>query len=476
LNLLRTKSQSLRPRLAPTLARSLIPIAAIITLAVLLQAALKPWLESISGGDFYAKVLLDIGINVALAVSLTMVNGFTGQFSIGHAAFMAVGGYTAAGIVYYGSMFAFGAVDANKAGALSTMAAGHHSGPLFLGGDLLFIIAIIVGGLVAALCGFLVGLPSLRLKGDYLAIVTLGFGEIVRVLIQQSADVSYDAEDLKNAPLLGVGQLFTTPKADWQAPIWARLGGPLGFSGLPFYTSLFWAFLVAGLTLLVAFRLKRSTFGRAFLSIREDETASEAMGVNTTRYKVWAFVIAAFFAGVAGALFAHETGIQLSAQELGFQKSFDIIIMVVLGGMGSISGAAIAAAAITILPELLRDPTKLVGWQPGILAVTLAVALLAAGFRFGLNRRATPLWATAIGGLALIAMTWLGFGIVKVAAGLGHPLDIQLGNYRMIIFALSLILMMILRPQGLLGVREIWDRPLWAKRSPTPTKSALAKA
>jgi branched-chain amino acid transport system permease protein len=466
---LRERSKLSRPRVAPTLARSLFPIAGIIVFAVLLQAALKPWLETVSGGDFYAKVLLDIGINVTLAVSLTIVNGFTGQFSIGHAAFMAVGGYTAAGIVYYGSMFAFGSAEV-VGGSLSTMG-DNHAGPLFRSGDLIFCISLIVGGIVAAICGFLVGLPSLRLKGDYLAIVTLGFGEIVRVLIQQSRDVSYDLDEIKQAPLVGLAQLFTQKHDDWQAPVWARLGGPLGFSGLPFYTSLFWAFLVAGITLLVAIRLKRSTFGRAFLSIREDEVASEAMGVNTTSYKVWAFVISAFFAGVAGALFAHETGIQLSAQELGFQKSFDIIIMVVLGGMGSISGAAIAAAAITILPELLRDPTKLVGWQPQIIALTILAAIVAGAVRLG-GRRATPLWATALAGLSLIAITWLGYGAVKVAAATGHPLDIRLGNYRMIIFALSLILMMILRPQGLLGVREIWDKSFWNKRRPAPAAAS----
>jgi branched-chain amino acid transport system permease protein len=154
---------------------------------------------------------------------------------------------------------------------------------------------------------------------------------------------------------------------------------------------LFWVFLFAFVTLLVAYRLKKGTFGRAFLSIREDEIASEAMGVNTTRYKVWAFVIAAFFAGIAGGLFAHTLGVGLSPQAAGFQKSFDIIIMVVLGGLVSISGATIAAVVVTLLPEYLRP----------------------------------------------------------------------VAEYRMIIFALSLILMMIFRPQGLLGVRELWDKALW---------------
>ncbi len=457
-----------------TIVRALWPLLAVIALAVMLQSFLKPWLETVSGGDFYAKVLLDIGINIILAVSLTIVNGFTGQFSIGHAAFMAVGGYTAAGIVYYGSMYAYG--DAlPHAGALSTMIQGHHSGAIFTRGDVLYVVSLIAGGLVAAVCGLVVGLPSLRLRGDYLAIVTLGFGEIFRVLIQQSSDVSYDATEIRAAPVLGLGQLFSQPRPDWQAPLWARLGGPLGFSGLPFYTSLFWVFIVVGITMLVAFRLKNSTFGRAFLSIREDEIASEAMGVNTTRYKVWAFVIAAFFAGIAGALFAHTTGVQLSAQELGFQKSFDIIIMVVLGGMGSISGAAIAAAVVTILPELLRDPTRLVGWQPQIIGIALLAAAIAGVLRMR-GRSATLLWSVALGGAGLCALTWLGYGIVKIADATGHPLDIKLGDYRMIIFALTLILMMILRPQGLLGVREVWDRVLWAKLRGTGVPPVIPRA
>jgi branched-chain amino acid transport system permease protein len=168
-----------------------------------------------------------------------------------------------------------------------------------------------------------------------------------------------------------------------------RVGGSLGFSAVPDYTSIFWVVLFAGVTIAVASRIKRSTFGRAFLSIREDEIASEAMGVDTVRYKVRAFVIAAFFAGLAGGLFAHFKS--MNPNEIGFARSFDIVIMVVLGGLGSISGASIAAIIVTLLPEWLRG----------------------------------------------------------------------LDQYRMIIWALALILMMIFRPQGLLGVREIWDKALW---------------
>ena len=354
------------------------PVLVAVAIALLMQFAVKPGLAGMSGGDFYAKLLLDIGINVVLAVSLTMVNGFTGQFSIGHAAFMLVGGYTAAGIVYYGSYRIWGDPSVHG-GLLSTMLAGREA-PLATWGDLFFLGSVLAGGLVAAVCGYLVGLPSLRLKGDYLAIVTLGFGEIARVLIQsQTEETLYDPEQIAATPI-------------WQLPKY--LGGAVGFSGLPFYTSLFWVWLATALTLVVAYRLKRSTHGRALLSIREDEIASEAMGVNTTRYKVRAFVISAFFAGCAGGLFAHTVGVQLNAGELGFQKSFDIIIMVVLGGLGSISGATIAAVILTLLPELLRGVSE----------------------------------------------------------------------YRMVAYAVALILMMILRPQGLLGVRELWDRSLWRRR------------
>lgn len=326
------------------------PLAVGICAAALLQWVLAPLC-----GPFYAKLLMDMGINIILAVSLNLVNGFTGQFSIGHAGFMALGGYMAGVITYYGSFYLWG-----------------NASPHGLSGEVLFLAGCLGGALLAAAAGYLVGLPSLRLRGDYLAIVTLGFGEIVRVMLQQSDDVLFSLESIRAVSL---------PK------LLTHLGGALGFTGIPFYTNLFWVYGFVALTLLVAYRLKASTYGRAFLSIRQDEIASEAMGVPTTRYKVRAFVLAAFFAGLAGALFAHEIGTTLNPRELGFQKSFDVIIMVVLGGMGSISGAVLAAVLLTILPEALR---------------------------------------------AFV-------------------------DYRMIVYALCLIVMMIVRPQGFFGLREIWE-------------------
>ncbi len=345
--------------------RSGAPLLVGLVIAVAAQTLLRPVL-----GPYWSLILLSIGTNIILAVSLTMVNGFTGQFSLGHAGFLAVGGYASGVVTYYGSMFFYGDASA-RAGILSGMPLDTAGLSLLTGGDILFAFALLVGGLVSACLGYLVGLPSLRLRGDYLAIVTLGFGEIIRVLIQQTGPVLNHAA-YKDAPF-------------YKLP--ASVGGALGFNGLPTYTSLFWAFAGVALTVIVAFRLKRSTFGRAFLSVREDEVAAEAMGVDTTRYKVRAFVLSAFFAGIAGGLYGHTIGVGLSAESAGFQKSFEIIIMVVLGGLGSISGALLAAIIVTLLPEYLR----------------------------------------------------------------------AINEYRMVAFALALVLIMIFRPQGLLGVRELWD-------------------
>jgi branched-chain amino acid transport system permease protein len=427
------RARELKPPAGEVALRAVIAPLVCIAFAVAMQLWVKPML-----GDFYAKLALDIGTNVILAVSLTIVNGFTGQFSIGHAAFMAVGGYTAAALMYYGSARLFGTPDFNSArahaGALSTMLTDFNA-PWFTRGDGLFLASLLVGGLVAGLCGYVVGLPSLRLRGDYLAIVTLGFGEIVRVLIQsQTTSVIYTVKDIAATPV-------------YQLP--RHVGGALGFSGLPSYTSLFWVWLLAGVTLLVAFRLKESTFGRAFLSIREDEIAAEAMGVKTTRYKVWAFVIAAFFAGIAGGLFAHTSGVQLNAAELGFQKSFDIIIMVVLGGLGSISGATIAAVILTLLPELLRDPPS--AWPWGVVG-GVVLALIIAMFS---RNKARP--------FVYIAVALGVWELVRWGAALA---GIELSSYRMVLYALLLISMMIARPSGLLGVREIWELRMPGRRAP----------
>ena len=294
------KARSLRPALAPTLFRSVMPLVVGLGLALVMQMLVKPHI-----GDYPAKLVLDIGIAISLAVSLTMVNGFTGQFSMGHAGFLAVGGYAAGVVTYYGSLRIWGD-RLTHGGILSGRPMSVDAATLswIASGDLLFLGALLVGGLVAAILGFLVGLPSLRLRGDYLAIVTLGFGEIVRVLIQQTEAtlkpemvewelvhpgvpkpagvervLSYGFDVID--PILNVNTRVYQAIAD--TPPWdvtTHVGGALGFTGLPKYTSLFWVYAVAAVTIFVAYRLKQSTYGRAFLSIREDEIAAEAMGVR----------------------------------------------------------------------------------------------------------------------------------------------------------------------------------------------------
>jgi branched-chain amino acid transport system permease protein len=248
------------------------------------------------------RILVLCGLNAILAMSLNLVNGITGQFSIGHAGFMAVGAYTSAAFTVYAAPRLFGLDPA--AGGLTA------AGP--------FLCAILIGGACSAAAGFLVGLPSMRLRGDYLAIVTLGFGEIIRVAI-----LNIDA-----------------------------VGGARGFAGVPHLTNLAWVLGGVLATFFTIRHLMRSYHGRAFLAIREDEIAAESLGVPTTRYKVTAFVIAAFFAGVAGALFAHYT--YLHTNSFTFMKSIEVIVMVVLGGMGSLSGSLLGATLLTALPEALR--------------------------------------------------------------------------------------------------------------------------
>jgi branched-chain amino acid transport system permease protein len=410
-----------RPPLLTSPLRALWPAAAALAGAAMLAFIIAPRI-----GGFAADLLMNSGIAIILATSLTVVNGFTGQFSIGHAGFMSLGGYAAAAIIYYGTYRFYQDFDFHG-GVLSWSGAGPFTGPLVAAGDVLFLAACLAGAIVAAVAGWIVGLPSLRLRGDYLAIVTLGFGEIVRVLIQGTPD---QLDVTSTDPALGD---LSLPRQ------LIHLGGALGFSNAPAYTTVFWVWLAVGITLAAIIRVKQSSYGRALLSVREDEIAAGAMGVNITRYKVRAFVFSAFFAGLAGGLYALKIG-TINAGELGFQKSFDIVIMVVLGGLGSVSGAALAAVILTLLPELLRDPPDL--WPWGLLVAAI-VALLIAAFA---PRKRGPL-------LTLLGIC-AGWELLRWSA---RWMGIDLSDYRMIIYALALIVMMIVRPQGLFGVREIWD-------------------
>ena len=242
--------------------------------------------------DSYNPYFLDIavgcGINITLAVSLNLINGYTGQFSLGHAGFMGIGAYTAAMLT-------------TSLGVVLLPALGNQAW-------LLFALALLAGGLAAALAGLVVGVPSLRLKGDYLAIVTLGFGEIIRVVIQ-----NIDA-----------------------------VGGSRGLIGIPAYTNLFWTYGIAALTVYVVWTLVNSTYGRGFIAVADDEIAAEAVGINTTRYKIAAFLVGAFFAGLAGGVYAHFKQ-YIAPQGFGFDRSIEIVVMVILGGMGNTVGVIIAA-------------------------------------------------------------------------------------------------------------------------------------
>ncbi|MDQ1707337.1 MAG: branched-chain amino acid transport system permease protein [Pyrinomonadaceae bacterium] len=248
------------------------------------------------------RIAMLAGIAITLAVSLNLINGFTGQFSIGHAGFMAVGAYSSA---YFSVNF-----GANLAARLG---GGKPAWGLAL------VLATLIGAVCAGLAGLVVGVPSLRLKGDYLAIVTLGFGQIIVVFLNNIEAV----------------------------------GGARGYSGIPIVKSFFWIFLIAILTIVIVRNIVKSAFGRALISIREDELAAEAMGVNTTRYKVMAFVISSAMAGAGGVLLAHFDG-YLNPKSFEFIKSFEILIMIILGGLGSIVGSVLGAVLLTVLPEALR--------------------------------------------------------------------------------------------------------------------------
>lgn len=258
---------------------------------------------------YHIQVLVLIGINAIMAVSLNLINGITGQFSIGHAGFMAIGGYVAAACTFYGDPF------------LSQWGGAVLPAPLLETGW--FLIALLLGGVIAALAGCLVGIPSLRLRGDYLAIATLGFGEIIRVVILNLEVV----------------------------------GGARGFPGIAERANFFWVYLFLLLTTWIIRNIVRSPKGKAFLAIREDEIAAASIGIATTRVKVTAFMIGAFFAGIGGGLFAHFIT-YLHTNTFTFTKSIEYVAMVVLGGMGSITGAILAAALLTALPELLRAASE----------------------------------------------------------------------------------------------------------------------
>ena len=325
-------------------------VAVLFTLNAAFTGALGP---SLAISPYILQVICLAGINIILAVSLNLINGFTGQFSIGHAGFMAIGAYASAFVTV-----TFG--DRVRA-ALSFL-------PMEARNDVLLVLALAVGAVLAAIAGFLVGVPSLRLRGDYLAIVTLGFGEIIRVFI-----LNIDA-----------------------------VGGARGFSGIPKLANFFWIYLFAALTILIVYRVVRSSFGRTLVAIREDEIAAEAMGVDTTRSKVISFVVSSAMAGVGGGLFGHYL-MYLHTNSFTFIKSIEIIIMIVIGGLGSITGSVLGAVLYITLTEGLRE----------------------------------------------------------------------FAQYRMVLFSLLLVIIMIVRPQGILGHREFASFLTRRRRLPTVPTAPL---
>jgi branched-chain amino acid transport system permease protein len=294
---------------------------------------------------YYFQILILIGINAIMATSLNLINGIAGQFSLGHAGFMGIGAYTA-GVLFK-----------------------HYANPDWSGGaveGMVFLSVLLLGGALAALAGLIIGIPTLRLSGDYLAIATLGMGEIIVLIITNT-------ESIRIGP--GPSQVL-------------EVGGASGLHGIPQPQSahyFFWTFGWLVICVVTIWRMIQSIGGKGFLAVREDEIAASAVGINVTRQKVMAFTIGAFFAGVAGGLAAMWVQ-NLDPSGFGFMRSIDYVVMVVLGGSGSVTGALLAAAVLTYLPEQLRA--------------------------------------------------------VK--------------DWRMVIYSLLLILTMLLRPEGLLGRRELW--------------------
>ena len=259
-----------------------------LAVGLILFAVLQGLIAGRILNSFWQLNILIIGINIIMAVSLNLINGYTGQFSLGHAGFMAVGAYV---------------------GVICTT--NFH---------LPFGIALLAGAVAAGVLGFLIGLPTLRLRGDYLAIATLGLGEIIRIVIM---NIDY-------------------------------VGGAAGFKGIPHDTTFAWVFLIMLVSLFIVKNFVNSTHGRACLAIRENEIAAESMGVNTTKYKVMAFTIGAAFAGIAGGLFAHCFYI-INPSSFTFMQSFNYLIMVVMGGLGSITGSIAGAFVVTFISAALAN-------------------------------------------------------------------------------------------------------------------------
>jgi branched-chain amino acid transport system permease protein len=379
--------------------------------------------QSIAHGqnDYTQRLIILAGLYVTLAVSLNLINGITGQFSIGHAAFYQVGAYLSGflSVRYFQSA---------------------HLPPLVW----LFVV-MLAGAAGAAVAGLIVGLPSLRLRGDYLAIVTLGFGEIIRIQVQ-------------NTP---------------------ALGGSYGLNVEPKIQSIAFVWLLAIFCIAVCRNLLKTAHGLPFLAVREDEVASSAMGVNVTRVKVTAFILGSAFAGAAGALLASYEGF-ITPATFAMDVSFIILTMVVLGGTGSITGSVVSAAFLSYLPEYLRGlkastggPLTMTGGSviASMIAVVAVVAVIRAIYADGSktkSQRAGLTLASIVGGFVVQAI--VSFGLNHI--GKLHDAQVEVGQLRMVIFAMTLIVLMLLRPQGVFAHHEFsWD---WVSKVLKGKKGAAA--
>lgn len=273
---------------------------------ILLYFAMTAMISAGIISNYWLGILMIAGINIILGSSLNLATGYLGQLTLGHAGFMSVGAY------------------------VSALCSIHLNMP--------FIGSLVIGAIIAAAIGIIIGVPTLRLKGDYLCIITLAFNEIIRVIM--------------------VNLSITN--------------GSKGLVGIPRNTDFTIVFLSAAITIFVIYSIVKSRHGRAIVSIREDETASELAGIPTTYYKILAFAISAFFAGLAGGLYAHYISV-ISPKVFDYNKSVEILVIVVLGGMGNWKGSIIAAVVMTILPEYLRAFSQ---YRMLLYAVVLIAAMI----------------------------------------------------------------------------------------------------
>ncbi|MDR1921848.1 MAG: branched-chain amino acid ABC transporter permease [Candidatus Adiutrix sp.] len=405
------------------------------TLAFLVAGYLAlSWAEA--NFDGYQTQLLNlVAINAILAVSLNFIYGFSGMFSLGHAGFMAIGAYVSALCILPPAQKELLWLLEPIYGPLAAL-------------ETPFVVSVLLGGLAAAATSLLIALPVMRLGGDYLGIATLGFAEIIRVLFTNLAYLT---------------------------------NGAIGLRGIPSYAGIWWNYGWLAVTLFVVLSMLKSNFGNVLKSIRDDEIAAGAMGINTSGYRTMAFCLGGFFAGVGGALMGSLVT-TIEPKMFNFQLTFNILLIVVAGGLGSITGSVVGAAAITLLLEWLRIVEApltlnfaLAADDPQLCAAALAVCLASGVFwlrkwRRGARRPAAALAGRLIRGLTLaLALTALALALTLALAlalaflGLemfpDFTLDVPgIPGMRMVIFSVALMCIILFRREGLLGVREFsWD-------------------